>query len=88
MDKQLQTHVWHKDKCFFVSTAGRQSSAAVIPAPWYSETIAWKTFMDGTARGKIVAQAAEGPALDQHMDVVKQLLETGEYQDAEDIERT
>jgi len=74
----MQTYVWHENKRFFVSTMRRQSSAAVIPATWYAETYAWDQ-----QNGDVVAQAAEGPAFKQHMDVVKQLLETGVYNERE-----
>lgn len=84
--KVLGTYIYREGECFLVSTIRRQSSAAIIPAPWYLETLAWEYDPINNTRGKIVAQAAESPALAQHMDVVKQLLETGEYRNAEDSE--
>ena len=37
----IKTYVWHGDKCFFVSTIERESSAMEGPRR-YNETIVWK----------------------------------------------
>lgn len=37
--KIIQSYVWHKDKCFLVSTIERDSSAMIQPPPRYNETI-------------------------------------------------
>lgn len=80
-NKPITTYVTHENVDFFVSTTWHQSSANV----WNAETVGWK-HINGKLRGSFVALATEGPALDQHMDMVKQLFETGEYQNAEDSE--
>ena len=41
-DRIIKTYVWHGDKCFFVSTINRESSAAILPALRYNETMVWE----------------------------------------------
>ena len=78
--RKLKTYVWHGDKCFFVSTIERESSAMVQPpAPRFNETLAWNYDWDRGVRGDIVAQDGEGEACDQHTRMVEQLYVTGKY---------
>lgn len=65
-DTVIQTYVWHGDKCFFVSTIERASSAAAAYGMRYNETIVWawdtakkergaQLHMTDDQRGSIVA---------------------------------
>lgn len=38
----IKSFVWHGDKCFFVSTIERDSSAPILPTPRYNETLIWE----------------------------------------------
>ncbi len=77
--RELKSYVWHKDKCFFVSTIERDSSATVEPpVPRYHETLAWVWYWDTKKRGVIVAQDGSGEAFEQHYQICKQLFIHGE----------
>lgn len=41
-DRIIKTYVWHGERCFFVSTINRESSAAILPSPRYNETMVWE----------------------------------------------
>lgn len=80
--RQLKSYVWHKDKCFFVSTIERDSSAAVAPpAPRYFETIAWDYDWDTGERGSSVGMEGDGPAFLQHFLMCETLYKHGEVPD-------
>lgn len=81
----IKSYVWHNDKCFFVSTIERDSSAAISPPPRYFETIAWWYDWEIGERGDMVAHAGRGQALAQYVDVCRQLIETGEWKDVDDV---
>ena len=74
----LQTYVYQGDvKRFFVSTIHRKSSAALDPAPWFYETLAWALELD-EARGELVddnsgATSVNGAAY-QHSETCSRLL--------------
>jgi len=87
--RQLKSYVWcyHTDKCFFVSTIERDSSAmGEPPARRFMETIAWEYDWDTRERGKQVADTGSGYVLDQHFEMCWQLYKTGEYKEIEDDE--
>lgn len=81
--RELKSYVWHheSDKCFFVSTIDRPSSAEACYGSRYKETIAWEYDWATQKRGNVVAHCGDGPAFKQHMDVCKQLYEAGVYND-------
>lgn len=83
--KEIKTYIWHQPtgRYFFVSTIERDSSAVEIPTQRFMETIAWEYDYETQSRGKIVAQAGDGCALEQHFDVCGQLHRTGEYTEEE-----
>jgi len=81
-EKFLQSYVFGEHGKFFVSTCLRESSAMIEPpAIKYYETFAWR--MNGDERTDWVADnsGARWPkkAYEQHMEVVKQLHETGKF---------
>lgn len=75
--RKLKSYVWHGDACFFVSTIERDSSAAISPPPRYFETIAWEYNWDTAERGEQVDMDGDGPALDQHFAMCRQLFTNG-----------
>ena len=78
--RALKSYVWHEEQCFFVSTIKRDSSAAVEPpAARFYETLAWLYDWETAERGELVAESGNGPALDQHFGVVRQLLLFGRF---------
>jgi hypothetical protein len=74
---QLQSYVYYQDKCFFVSTIERDSSAAACPMR-YAETIVWEYDRATATRGKILDMDGSGPALLQHTAIIKAYYEHGE----------
>ena len=77
--RKLKSYVWHGDSCFFVSTIERDSSAAIIPAPRFYETMAWSYDWEAAERGELVAHEGEGTAFEQHYEVCRQLFKTGSF---------
>ncbi len=41
MNSIIKSYVFHKDKCFFVSTISRESSAEALYGAKYHETLVW-----------------------------------------------
>jgi len=83
--KFLQSYVYSKHGEFFVSTCYRRSSSRIMHDSWFYETFAWR--LEGEKRTEWVADNSgatwkEG-AYKQHIEVCKQLEETGEYKEAE-----
>ena len=77
--RELKSYVWHKEKCFFISTIERDSSAmAGLPLPRFYETMAWVYDWDFRERGIIVAQEGDGGAFEQHYRICKELCDSGE----------
>jgi len=77
MDKEhslIQSYVIRK---WFVSTAHRQSSAAINDPPWYYETIVWEWDNEKKERGKMIAMSdgkyAKKSALKQHFGICMNL---------------
>lgn len=88
-DRFLQSYVFGEHGDFFVSTAHRTSSASVEPGMMYYETFAWEWNKDKKESGKhIIADnsGAHSPekARQQHLEVVRQLQDTGEYKELND----
>lgn len=87
--RELKSYVWHDDKCFFVSTIERDSSARMPPpASRFHETIAWEYDWETTERGAMVAQDGGGPAFRQHYLICEQLFKTGKYKEDSDDDAT
>jgi hypothetical protein len=53
--KIIQSYVWHKNKCYFVSTITRDSSAVNYPYE-FNETIVWEYDYEKRIRGKMLFQ--------------------------------
>ena len=82
----IKSYVWHKGTCFFVSTIMRPTSALVQPPiPMYPETIGWLLDWDSGERRETVVETGcnggESAAFEQHQEVVRQLFETGKYEE-------
>ena len=73
-----QTHIWHGDKCFFVSTINRQSSATLAYGAVYSETLVWEWDDETKQRGAMVGQDEHcEDSLFAHQRMVLRLFDTG-----------
>ncbi len=77
----IQSHIFHGDKRFIVSTINRRSSAAAAYGAIYAETMVWDSPI-GEERGPLIAQG-EGSenSIVTHMKFCKSLIETGEIVD-------
>lgn len=53
-DLVIKSYVWHSDKCFFVSTIERDSSAAIGPTR-FNETIVWAYNWDNGERAEMIS---------------------------------
>jgi len=82
-ERKLKSYVWHDDKCFFVSTIMRDSSAMNYPGR-FAETMTWEYDWATNERGKIVDQDGDGAALDQHLRVVSDFYRYGKRKDDDD----
>jgi hypothetical protein len=69
----IQSHVWHGDHCYFVSTIDRESSAALAYGARYWETLVWR--WEGGERTDLLHQAEGRRA---HFNICQQLIEHGE----------
>lgn len=72
----IKTYVWHEEKCFFVSTITRPSSAGEgFP---YNETMAWAYDWNTNERGEWIYQdGAPKGSIALHQAVVEALHKTG-----------
>ena len=72
--KLIQSYVYNK---YFVSTAYRESSVAIIPSMWYYETIAWEWDKDTKKRGKMLLMEDSGnfpkTAMENHFKICANL---------------
>ncbi|MGH1361011.1 MAG: hypothetical protein ACRBC3_19805 [Burkholderiaceae bacterium] len=85
--KRIQSYVYHGDKCFFVSTMERDSSAMVSPPPRYNETMVWVWDEETRERqGHFIYMTGDTLSLDGHFDMCRQLLKTGAYIDPRDVD--
>lgn len=85
-EKFLQTYVFSEHGNYYVSTARFSSSALAASDMMYYETMAWEQVENGS--GKCFAQiqtSSTKKARQNHMDVVTQLQETGDYKEPEEI---
>lgn len=80
-DRMIKTYVWHGDKCFFVSTIGRNSSAMFGPSR-YNETIVWEYDWEKAERGQILHQDEDSIGrIQTHQRIVDSLFQRGTAQD-------
>lgn len=84
--KFLQSYLYtEKFGNFFISTCYRRSSAMLNPDGWYYETFAWKLKEEKERELKIIADnsgaISKKGAINQHMEVVKQLEEKGHFEE-------
>ena len=77
-DKRLiKSYVWFGDKCFFVSTADRDSSAMLGPRR-FAETIVWEFDWEKDERGKQISMHSGSKGnIFTHVQVCQCLHETG-----------
>ena len=82
-EKQIQSYVWHKGECFFVSTIERDSSAMLNPGR-YNETFVYKCHpqdIKGAVNADYGQQVYQGSgptgSATTHIWVVNALYETG-----------
>ena len=75
-----KSYVWHKGKCFFVSTIERDFNTYEGTFRG-KETITWEFDWESSKRGELVHQA--GGILD-HQNICRSLLATGEFPQEDD----
>lgn len=75
----LKSYVWHGDKCYFVSTIERDSSACTEPpARRYNETIVWDYDWTKDARGELLGMAGDGRGMiDVHLEIIRRIFREG-----------
>lgn len=81
-EKFLQTYVFSEHGDYYVSTGHFSSGAALNPDAMYYETMAWE--QNEKKPGKCFCQIHTNfpdTARENHMEVVKQLQETGDYKE-------
>lgn len=81
-EKLIQSHVWREDKCFFVSTINRVSSAALACGAIYAETMVWEFNPETGHRRDFVGQG-EGlrDDISHHIAICRKLRDTGRMDD-------
>ena len=77
MTEVIKSYVWNEDKCFFVSTIERESSAVACPGR-YNETIIWAYDWDKRIRGEMLYQleGAKG-SIKRHIMACEALFKNG-----------
>ncbi len=79
-EPKLKSYVWHDEKCYFVSTIERDSSAAYYPMRYF-ETLVWEYDWQTTERGEIVGHYGNGDAFRQHMKACEDFYRNGKQGD-------
>ena len=82
--KFYQSYLYSDFGNFFISTIYRQSSS--IYGGMFYETFAWKLDEKGERTDFVADNSgalSKNKALEQHMEIVRQLNETGEYKEIE-----
>ena len=76
-ERIIKSYVWHENKCFFVSTIERDSSAMLGPRR-YNETLVWEYDWAKHERGEQIGQA-EAPrgCIGVHQRIVTEIFERG-----------
>lgn len=76
-DRIIKTYVWHGEKCFFVSTIERDSSASEGPRR-YNETLIWEYDWEKGERGEMIDQIGDSEgSIRAHQKAVEGLYEAG-----------
>lgn len=77
-ERVIKSYVWHKGRCFFVSTIERDSSAMLDPGR-FNETLVWDYDSEKRERKSLMYQrdCCRG-RIEQHLSVCKELFESGE----------
>lgn len=76
-DRVMKSYVWHGEKCFFVSTIERDSSAAFNPMR-YNETLVWNYDWHKAQRLEMIHQDEDSPRrIVTHIRVCESLFATG-----------
>ena len=76
-DRIIKTYVWHGDKCFFVSTIERESSAMLWPRR-YNETIVWSYDWKTAERGEMLHQDEDSKgSIRTHLRIVERIYKHG-----------
>ena len=76
--KLIQSYVWYDDKCFFVSTSNRKSSAMLGVGNFYAETLVWEFNVISKERGNLIGEyeGYEG-TISNHLEICENLYKTG-----------
>lgn len=77
-DKRIiKSYVWHGEKCFYVSTIERDSSALLGPYR-FNETLVWEFDLDKVKRGDLVGQEVSSKgSIREHFAVCERLFKSG-----------
>lgn len=77
-ERVIKSYIWHEDKCFFVSTIERDSSATEAPGR-FCETIVWDYDWTTGKRGAIVYQTEDGAGcINAHILVCQRVFKWGD----------
>lgn len=76
-ERLIKSYVWHGDKCFYVSTIERDSSAMLGPGR-FNETLVWEFDWDKNERNGLIGQdGGTIESLQQHFAMCERLYKTG-----------
>ena len=77
-DRVIKSYVWHKDRCFFVSTIERDSSA-MLDSGRYNETLVWN-YDWATRKGTQLCYQRDcvRGSIRQHLAICQELFDKGE----------
>ena len=83
-NRVIKSYVWHKGKCFFVSTIERDSSSPAGPDR-YNETMVWDFDWNTAKRNEHFIYQEEGPteSIYEHQQVCQRLFDTGSAEQQE-----
>ncbi len=75
----IQSYVYHGNKCFFVSTIERTSSAAANPCR-YNETLVWEWDATTRGRGSLLHQGEDAcGSVREHIRICEAYLKLGSH---------
>lgn len=84
-ERQIKTYVWHKEKCFFVSTIERDCSALHAPHLRYNETIVWAFDWEKQERGELLlTDGAMKGSIRVHQKICERIYEIGMPEEPEE----
>ena len=76
-DRVIKSYVWHNDKCFFVSTIERDSSAEGDTLR-FNETIVWEYDWKSAERGaQIFGDGSCRGSVDRHLEICRDIYKHG-----------